>query len=710
MRNCSIVLIVVAVCLASSIFAQQEPKLTLDEFMNAVYYRDVRISPDGNAVVFATERADWDSQRFRDDLWLYRVSSGALLPLTQSGHDTSPQWSPDRQWIAFLSDRSDDSASSKDADDDDKDKSKEIEHVYVISANGGEAFAVTRGEEEVHSYAWAPDSKSIYFATRTPWSKEKQEAYKNEWKDTLEYRNSERGDVIARIAIADVLARHTTLASEGDKKDAKDKDKESETAATPGSVVVASTPLRVHQLAISSDNAKLAFLSSSISEREESAADFEIYVSELTAALPATPRRLTNNSAIETELRWAGDNRHIFFQASEGSVESQKYADTQNRIYWIDATSGAIQRWAASYDGHLSEYATLPDGSLLSAGMLGTQTQLYTLINNTASAKQVSTWPGTYADINIAASSPRIVFAYSRVNKPLELYLAESLDRLAEAKPITSFNRLFTERALPEGKPYQWKADDGVMVEGELIYPPGKFGAKNLRMLTLIHGGPIDADGDHFGADWYDWAIFAASEGWLVFRPNYRGSTGYGDAFEQGISPHLVSKPGRDILEGVDALVKEGIANPDQLAIGGYSYGGYMTNWLITQTNEFKAAITGAGAVEHAANWGNDDTTLDDAWYLGGAPWEAPKMYAEEAALFQMNKVKTPTHMVAGSDDIRVAVLEDYLLERSLKTLGIPNALLVFPGEGHGLGKNPWHGKIKVREELKWLEKYDPAK
>jgi dipeptidyl aminopeptidase/acylaminoacyl peptidase len=154
--------------------------------------------------------------------------------------------------------------------------------------------------------------------------------------------------------------------------------------------------------------------------------------------------------------------------------------------------------------------------------------------------------------------------------------------------------------------------------------------------------------------------------------------------------------------------VKQGIADPNQLAVGGYSYGGYMTNWLITQSDRFKAAVTGAGAVEHAANWGNDDTTLDDSWYLGGAPWENPKNYEDEAALFQMNKVKTPTHMVAGADDIRVAVLEDYLLERSLKTLGIPSALLIFPGEGHGLGKNPWHGKIKVREELKWLEKYVP--
>src|SRR5207302_2067780 len=308
--------------------------------------------------------------------------------------------------------------------------------------------------------------------------------------------------------------------------------------------------------------------------------------------------------------------------------------------------------------------------------------------------------------ISAVPHSPRVAFVYSSLNKPAEVYLAESASDLSQAKAITSFNKLFTERDLPQGKPYRWKADDGTSVEGMLIYPPGKFEAKNLPMFTLIHGGPADADGNHFEADWYQWGILAATNGWLVFEPNYRGSTGYGDKFLLQIVPVIVSRPGKDILEGVDALVKDGIADPDHLAVGGYSYGGYMTNWLITQTTRFKAAVTGAGAVEHVGNWGNDDTTYDDAYFLGGRPWEAPQRYHDEAAIFQIEKVKTPTHMVAGSADIRVAVLEDYLLEHALYSLGVPNNLLVFPGEGHGLGKNPWHGKIKVREELKWLQKY----
>src|SRR6202000_2958048 len=119
---------------------------------------------------------------------------------------------------------------------------------------------------------------------------------------------------------------------------------------------------------------------------------------------------------------------------------------------------------------------------------------------------------------------------------------ADGASGISQAKQVTSFNAVFAERAQVQWKPYTWKSDDGTSVEGMLIYPPGKFEAKHLHMFTLIHGGPADADGNRFGADWYDWATLAAAHGWLVFRPNYRGSTGYGDKFMLDIVPHLVSR------------------------------------------------------------------------------------------------------------------------------------------------------------------------
>ena len=156
--------------------SDNKPRITLDEFFNAVDISEVALSPDGHMVAIATERADWDAERFRDDLWLWRDSDGVLIPLTQSGHDSDPMWSPDGKWIAFLSDRS---ADSDDSDDDDKG----VTHLYLIPVGGGEAFPVTRGSEDVHSFAWSPDSKTLYFATRIPWTQKQKDEYKEQWKD-----------------------------------------------------------------------------------------------------------------------------------------------------------------------------------------------------------------------------------------------------------------------------------------------------------------------------------------------------------------------------------------------------------------------------------------------------------------------------------------------------------------------------------------------
>ncbi len=693
---------------ASSASADGKPKLTLDGFFNSVSYSAVAISPDGNSVVIETERADWDQQIFRTDLWLYRddAKGGSLIQLTQSGHDVDPKWSPDGRWIAFRSERK--SAAEKDSNSgdskkaaikDDKDDKDEVSQIYLISPTGGEAIPVTQGQEEVHTFSWSADSRTLYFATRNPWTKTQKDDYRKEWKDVVQYRTAERGDTIFSLDVANALARHVAAPA----KEASDAEKEAD--LTPGARAIATSSLRIDDLVASPDGRKLAFLTNAINQRQEKFEDIEIYTIDLPNTSPSqTPQQLTHNQAAEDKIRWAGDSRHIFFSIEVGDVAGP-YRDLQPHLYWVNADDGKVEQWSKDFFGPVEHFDVAADNVLASA-RIGTEVSMYSAGNPNQSLRKLKGWDGTYDIVSTAEHSHRIAFIYSSLQKPAEVYLADGPEKLDQGRPITAFNQQLAQSDLPQGKPYRWKADDGTTVEGMLIYPPGKFEQKNLPMFTFIHGGPAGADGNLFEADWYQWSALAATNGWLVFQPNYRGSTGYGDKFLMQIVPQIVSRPGKDILEGVDALVKDGIADPNHLTIGGYSYGGYMTNWLITQTTRFKAAVTGAGAVEHVGNWGNDDTTYDDAYFLGGRPWEASQRYHDEAAIFQINKVKTPTHMVAGANDIRVAVLEDYLLEHALYSLGIPNKLLIFPGEGHSLDKNPWHGKIKVREELKWLQKY----
>jgi dipeptidyl aminopeptidase/acylaminoacyl peptidase len=706
---CSLPIAVVVFCgasLLSSAAQSAKPSITLDEFMNTTAITSARIAPDGGAAVIGTEAPDWKNNIFRSDLWLWTAAAG-LKPLTHSGSEENPQWSPDGKWIAFVSDRAlpGESAGADGSAGDDAKASR----VWVIAVGGGEALPLYTEKLDAHAFAWSVDGNGIYFSVTAPQTNEEKEAQKAEWKDVIRWRERHRGDVLLRLPVTQAIAKALENAGPettklGSKKDEKKDEKKSEAAdeLPKGAEVVTKSELSIGEIMPEPDGKVVAFVTGAPHKRVEKPSDFEVFVADGRGAA----KQLTHNNGIEENLRWSADGKWLYFlvPAGAGTAEGE-YRDVQGRLYRLDVASGAVTRLGAEFEGSFGSFALLADGTELALGEKGTEQQVYRI--DGAHAVKLPGLTGTYGQISAAAKANVVLVTHSTINEPTQAYLAVDPLKLDRLQVVTALNPVFGERAKPEGETYQWKSDDGKTVEGVLIYPPGKKGAKGLRMLTLIHGGPEDADGNRFEADWYDWAGLAAANGWLVFRPNYRGSTGYGDEFMLSIVPHIVSGPGRDIQAGVDALVKDGIADPERLAIGGYSYGGYMTNWLITQTTRFKAAVTGAGAVEHAANWGNDDLTFDDAFFLGGRPWEKPEIYQSEAALFRFDKVKTPTHVVQGGSDVRVSYLEGVTLERALESLGIPHSFLVFPGEGHDLGKNPWHGYIKVREELKWLEKYD---
>jgi dipeptidyl aminopeptidase/acylaminoacyl peptidase len=720
-----------AAAISFSALAQGKlPAITLDEFMSTTEIHELKLSPDGTAALIGTEAPDWKTSTFRYDLWIWTAANG-LRPLTHSGSETSFEWSPDGKWIAFLSDRAPSTPDEGADGAEGGDAAEAASRIWIIPANGGEALPLFQEPLDVHAFAWAPDGSAIYYAVSQPMTPEALAEHKEQWKDVIRWREHLKGDLILRQPLAESLAAalatplpHASEAKEKkeekkpkeEKKNSKEQKelaKAEEEAQIPALAKwIAYTPLSIAELAPSPDGKLIAFTTEPAHHRVENPAEFEIYLAttaEQSSSSPKpTPRQLTHNEGIESGIQWSPDSKSIHFIVHGGSgyIEGS-YRDVQGRIYRIDAATAELERLGASFEGSFEDFAVLSDGREIAVGLKSLEKQLY-LIEG-ARATLLPGTEGSYGNLSAALKAPSLLFTHSAITSPTQALLAADPLHPAEAKQLTNFNPVFAERAQPEWRAYSWKSPDGRSVEGVLIFPPGKLNEKHLRMLTLIHGGPTDADGNFFGADWYNWATYAASNGWLVFRPNYRGSVGYGDDFTLAISPKIVSSPGLDILSGVDALVKDGYADADKLAIGGYSYGGYMTNWLITQTDRFKAAVTGAGAVEHAANWGNDDLTHDDAWFLGGKPWENPQIYQAEAALFQFDKVKTPTHLVQGSADVRVSYLEGVTMERALENLKIPHSFLVFPGEGHSLAKDPWHGYIKVREEMKWLEKYVPA-
>ncbi len=701
----------VPLCISAVGSAQTSaPKpITLDEYLNTTEITGAQISPDGSAAVVTTSVPDWEHDRHRRNLWLWRRGAGPIAPVTTTGDNANPLWSPSGRWVAFLSDRP---LAGMGESESGKDDSK-TERVWIMPVAGCDDFQLYREPLDVHAFAWAPKGDEVLFSVMEPRSKNAEEAHKKEWKDTVEWRDKDRGDTLLALTVdAAVRAQQKVPLAHDESKPAADKAAADKAAADKPAYpaearVVTHSSMAIEDIVASPAGDRIAFETGPVAHRLENPADTELFV--VAARAPAAggseARQLTHNQGAEGRLAWdtTGKKMYVLVRAAGGSIEGP-YQDVQGRLYAIDAATGAPTRLGGKFPGSWEDLTVSHTGEVYAEGLQGMNRLLYRVDGD--SFKPISSTTGSYGRLSVADHGGAMLFIHSAISEPAQVYFAADAGKAKTPEPVTAFNPVFKERARPEWQPYQWTSDDGTKVEGVLVYPPGKKGAQHLRMLTLIHGGPADADGDRFGANWYDWAGIAAARGWLVFRPNYRGSTGYGDAFQLGIKPHLVSAPGKDILSGVDALVKQGIADPDHLAIAGYSYGGYMTNWVITQTTRFKAAMTGAGAVEHAANWGFDDLSYDDAWYLSGAPWEKPELYQSEAALFQMNKITTPTHMIGGDADNRVSFFEQIVFERALQRLNVPHALLQFPGENHPLSKNPWHGYVALREELKWLEKY----
>ena len=523
---------------AASSAQAAKPVITLDEYMNATAILGAHLSPDGTAAVIGTESPDWKASVYRHDLWLWTAAAG-LRPLTHTGSEENAQWSPDGRWIAFLSDRT----AGDTANDDDGDPAKRL---WVIPASGGEALPIYRENLDVHAFAWSADSAALYYSVEAPLSQKQQDAEKDEWKDVIRWREQWRGDLLLKQNLAAALKLELAVPPPA-------KSKSDKAATLPaGAETLAKSALSITDIAPSPDGKTLAFVTGPEHERVENPADYEIY---LVAAAGGEVRQITHNQAIESRLRWSPDSRWLHFEveAAAGSLEG-KYRDVQGRLYRLDPASGKVERLGADFDGSFSEYALLPDGRELALGLKGLEQQLYQV--GGAAARKLPGLPGSFTMLDAARTGDTILMDYSTIDKPDQIALAADPLQPDRLKEITSFNPIFAERAQSQWQPYTWKADDGRTMEGVLIYPPGKKGQKHLRMFTLIHGGPADADGNRFGADWYDWATLAADNGWLVFRPNYRGSAGYGDEFMLEIEPHLVSTPGRDILAGVDALVR----------------------------------------------------------------------------------------------------------------------------------------------------------
>ncbi len=646
--------------------AQQQAAPALEDLFRYQAIGDARVSPDGTMALYTLRSVDLDENEADTDVWLARTNGGdAIRMTTNPKNDSRPRWQPDGGTFAFTSVRGDGEAARS--------------ALYRMSPNGGEAELLYRHDTDIGAFEWAPDGRSIAFTAREEESQAQKDA-KEKGRDVEIEDGPERH---THLWVLDVASKEARRVTGGD----------------------SATVFTVQAFAWSPDAQQIAF-SAAPSPNLAFSWQSDVYVvtPQDSAALP---RLLTRNEGPDGSPVWAPDGRSLYVQGHEESG----YRVGQSRLYRVDLASGAAQDVTP---GDLDPGSVVPygDGVWFSA-LSGTTTGLYWMRPDGTGVVRVTPEDGTYGSIDFSADHTRIVYTHETPTQPAELYTAVLATRSIPPRPaqplaLTRHNEEMKQYAVGRTEVVTWQSTDGRSVEGVLVYPAGYETGQRVPLVVKIHGGPAGAYLQNFQANGYgNNAQWYAADGYAMLMPNPRGSAGYGDAGQRAVIEDWGGLDFQDIMTGVDAVIERGIAHPDSLGVMGWSYGGYMTAWTVTQTDRFKAAVNGAGITEPIAMWGTQDIIQVFEGYFGGDPfadgrWE---VYQRSSPLDNVRNVTTPTLMIHGRNDARVPPNQAQIFFRALRALGVPTELVWLPRTGHGPGEPGLQYETALRQK-QWMDRW----
>jgi dipeptidyl aminopeptidase/acylaminoacyl peptidase len=657
--------VAVAVALAALGLGQLEATparrpLRVDDLYQLAELAEPALSPDGAWVAYSVTTPEREADESRSDVWLVPSAGGAALQVTNDpkSSDWLPRFSPDGRWLAFLSDRGGDET-----------------QVWRLDRRGGEPTRLTGLPGGVSDFAWAPDSSRLVLVGRDPrpdggGSKddEKRERPKPIVVDRLQFKVDGRGFLDQRrthLYLFDLRSKSSVQLTGGRYDD-------SEPAFSP-------------------DGRSIAFTSNR-TEEPDSNDDSDIFVAD---AIPGSaPRRLSSAGTADGSPAWSPDGRWLAW-VERGELEKIYYATSHVAV--APAAGGEPRALTRELDRNVYSPRFAADGGSVLFYYEDHGNQPLGAVSLAGGVVEEVVGGERHVSAFDVGARGEVVVLESSVHQPAEISLA----RDGELTRLTHANDEFLEgiRLAPVER-FTTTNAEGVAIEGFLFRPPVAEAGRPLPAVLRIHGGPVD----QFSTEWSFERQILAAHGYAVIAANPRGSSGRGQEFAHAIWADWGNKDYDDVMAAVDHAVVAGVADPERLGVYGWSYGGILTNYVITKTTRFKAAISGASEVNYLANYGHDHYQKEWEAELG-LPWQASAKWVELSPFFRIEKVTTPTLVVCGQDDWNVPLINSEQLYQALRRLGKTTELVIYPGQGHAILR-PSFQKDRLERYLAWFDRH----
>ena len=637
--------------------AQDKRPMTIVELIDVPSVGSPRLSPDGSQILYTRTDTDWKKNGRTTHIYRINSDGSGEVQLT-NGEDgeSSPRWSPDGTRVAFLAKRGED----------------EHTRIYVMRNRGGEASPLTDHDSSVRSFQFSPDGAHIFFTA--PNAKTPEEKKKDRLQDDVFAFDEDYKQVhLFRVATDGDGPQQAERLTEGD--------------------------YSVIGFRLSDDGARIAH-HRSVSPLVDNRDEGEVWLMD---ADGGNAVQLTDNTVSEFGAQLSPDGAHVMF-LSDSSADFETYFN--DNIFVLPAAGGAHRLLYEDMPHEVNGARWAPDGSIYFTANTGVRTELFHGMLDDDTPKALTAGDHSLTGWNFSAAAGKHVFGISNRENNGDLHLLPA-DGGDPVKVTSVFDYLAETFELPVQEAIRWKGDDGAEVEGLLYYPLDYQEGQRYPLVVQTHGGPAASDKFGFGR-WSSYVQVLTARGWAVFKPNYRGSTGYGDEVLRDMVGHYYRQSHLDVMTGVDHLIELGIVDGDRMAKMGWSGGGHMTNKIITHTDRFKAAASGAGAVNWISMYGTSDVRIYRTPWFGGTPWQedAPiDLYWGHSPLKDIYKATTPTIVLVGENDVRVPPEQSVELYRALKSNGVDTHLYIAPREPHGW-RELRHELFKVNVEIDWFERH----